>query len=231
MSTSWVTERMGLAVPAGAVDRVRGIVRNVRVCGPVSVSWGRRYPAEVLAEALPKFAAVSNVGHHFDYATGRPILPVPVADVFGRIESPRMHGDGVNGDLRFNVAHSFTPAFVWAAESDPKGYCFSPLMQIEWRPQRDKDGYLVAARIVEVLSVDVVDRGGTTSTVYESWNRRVGAEIPAVVAESARAAQLRSIVNDLCTGSAPTAPVAPPRHVSAADLVAGFDPSGSSWRG
>ncbi|WP_439627628.1 hypothetical protein [Gemmata sp.] len=223
-STSWVSERLSLAAPAGAVDRVRGIVRNVRLVGPVSVSWGRRYPTHVLAAAVSKFAGVpSNLDHSFDYQRGQPI-PVPPEKVFGRILEPRVHGDGLQGDLHFNVAHGFAAPFAWACENEPTAYSFSPLMNVRWQRERDRDGFLVAAEIVQVLSVDVVDKGGTTESVFESWNRRVGAEIPAVVAESARAAQLRSIVTDLCTGSAP-ATAAPPHRVSPADLVAAFEPS------
>jgi hypothetical protein len=229
MNTSWVIERMGLAVPAGAVDRAQGIVRNVRLVGPVSASWGRRYPVHVLAAAVSKFAGVpSNLGHHFEYQSGQP-LPVPPEKVFGKILGPRVHGDGLNGDLKYIAAHQFATPFTWACENEPTAYSFSPLMNVRWEPQKDRDGFLVAAEIVQVLSVDVVDKGGTTESVFESWNRRVGAEIPAV-AESAHAARLRSVVADLCTGSAPAA-AAPPRRVSAADLVAGFDPSGSSWQG
>lgn len=228
MNGSWVCELLTLQVdPARRVDRARGVVPNVRVCGPSSPSWGRRYPVGVLTEAVAKFAAVVNIGHHFDYVAGQPI-PVPPDKVFGKIEGPRISGDGVNGDLRYNQGHGFASPFLWACESDPTTYSFSPLMRVQFAKQKDKDGMLVAERIVEVLSVDVVDLGGTTSSVFESWNRSVGTDIP-TAAESPHSRKLREMVTELTAGTRTPLPAHTPR-LTPESIVTGFDPDDFRYR-
>jgi hypothetical protein len=157
------------SISARRIDRLAGLVRGVKLVGTRSGN-GRKYPPRVLAAAARLYAGVGvNLGHHLD-PLGRP-LPVPPEDRFGRILDPRPAADGgLVGDLRLNPRHPFADRFLWACEFDPGQYGFSPIHHVRWADggKPDADGDLVAEAILQVLSVDLVSDGGTTSTVFES---------------------------------------------------------------
>lgn len=173
--TSFVAESESIVFEAGSIDRVKGLVRNVRVCGPRSKN-GRKYPLPVMERSLQLYAAPSYIGHHFDPHSGLPVEP-PTEKFFGRMLDPRPNGGGIVADYKFNPEHAFAKPFLWAAENDPKEYCFSPIKRVRWesgpdgRPRLDSDGDQVAESILDVASVDVVVTGGTTSSIFESLNK------------------------------------------------------------
>lgn len=173
--TSFVAESESIVFEAGSIDRVKGLVRNVRVCGPRSKN-GRKYPLPVMERSLSLYAAPSYIGHHFDPHSGLPIEP-PTDKKFGRMIDPRSNSGGIVADYKFNPEHAFAKPFLWAAENDPKEYCFSPIKRVRWeagadgRPRLDSDGDQVAESILDIASVDVVSAGGTTSSIFESLNK------------------------------------------------------------
>jgi hypothetical protein len=170
MNTYFVAERLQLSVPTGAVDRRNNTVRGIRVVGPRSRN-GRKYPPHVTAKHIALFSAPCNIGHHYDPRTMVPI-EVPPDKKFGRVVNPRVQGDGINGDLKYNPEHAFAKPFLWACENDPSEYSFSVLQRVKWKQGRDADGDLVAESILEVASIDIVTDGGTNTTVFESLNKR-----------------------------------------------------------
>jgi hypothetical protein len=166
-SVSYIAERVDFVVESGSIDRANSIVRNVRVVGSRSKN-GRKYPVPVLEKHLELYAAPVNVGHHRHPITGMPV-EVPPYDKFGRLLEPRVRDSGIHAHLKYNPKHVFAEPFLWACENDQKAYSFSPFKQVKWLPQLDKDGDRVAESILNVVSVDIVDTGGTTSGIFESF--------------------------------------------------------------
>lgn len=151
-------------VPPGAVDRAAGVVRGVRVLGPRGRK-GYKYPPAVTARYAHLYAVPVAVGHHTDPTTGAP-LEVPDGDRFGRLLNPRPHAGGVNADLHIDLGHPLAERFLWAAENEPWRYSLSALHKVALLPDLDADGDWVAERVLGVQSVDVVERGDATSTLF-----------------------------------------------------------------
>jgi hypothetical protein len=165
----FTAEAFGFAPPA-SIDRERGIVYGARALARESRN-GRVYPARATESAVALYGAPCNLGHHFDTATGLP-GEVPPEKRFGRHTNPRADERGIITDFRFNPEHAFAKPFLWAVEHDPAQLCFSHLARVQWAPKRDNKGRQVAESILEVASIDLVTDGGTTSTIFESLNRK-----------------------------------------------------------
>ncbi len=94
----------------GAVDRVAGILRNVRICGMYSRN-NRRYSEECLRAAAPLYEGVA-VGIDHEKSGKRSYL-----SRFGVLRSVRfVQNDGLRGDLHFPANHQLAEQVCFDAE-------------------------------------------------------------------------------------------------------------------
>lgn len=165
----FTAEAFGFSPPA-SIDREKGIVYGVRALARESRN-GRVYPARATESAVALYGAPCNLGHHVSESTGLP-TEVPPEKRFGVHKNPRADDRGIVTDFHFNPKHPFAEQFIWAVEHAPELLCFSHLARVQWAPKRDDKGRQVAESILEVASIDLVTDGGTTSTIFESLNRK-----------------------------------------------------------
>lgn len=171
MEPSFATEAVGTLTKPTKVDREGGWVYGVRLVNLESLN-NRVYPSQVLFRDLKQYDEVS-VGVNAPHRDGVPVDTLPPESKFGRTKNPRPAADGsggIDGDIRFNPKHPFAEQFCWACENDPAMYSLSQVALVKWSPNPDAKGRKVAETILKVARVDVVDRGGTTSTIFESAN-------------------------------------------------------------
>ncbi len=166
------------------VDREKCVVYGVRVTGPRSRNRHKYPPAYLNSLVRQLDGADCYWGHHQDPVTGQPVDPPPDAKL-GLHRNPRLENGGVHTDLRYNPHCPHAEQFLWACENDPGMLSFSQLARVRWAAGRDADGDRVAEECLQLASVDVVCRGGATSTIFESDNRGgvAGTDVKAVAAE------------------------------------------------
>lgn len=171
--------------PNSVIDKEKGIISNIRILGPKS-SNGFKYPLPFLEANLAKYTGPSFIGHQRNPLTGEPLRDFPPEKKFGRVDKPRIHDSGINADYRFNPEHAFAKPFVWAAENDPKSFAFSVFHNVRWANggRLDSDGCKVAESTIQVVSIDVVDEGGTTFGIFEAANKMADAPDPKAIAGS-----------------------------------------------
>jgi len=144
------------------VDRGSGVIRGVKILGPVSRN-GRVYTADAMRNAAPLYeGAKVNVNH----PEGRPDRPRDYRDRIGTIREVTFRdGEGLFGDLHFNPKHALAEQLAWDAVNLPENVGFSH--NVEARTATDGDQMRVD-RIVRVLSVDLVADPATTAGLFES---------------------------------------------------------------
>ncbi len=142
-------------------DAQQHVVRELKVVGLESKK-GRRYPPEVLKEALALYeGAKCNVDH---VSESKP--DVPFASRFGVFRNVKLLGDGLWADLYYNPAHALAESFVWWSQFEPDGVGFSH--DVLGESKIDADGSQVVSRIHHVYSVDLVANPASTKGLRES---------------------------------------------------------------
>ncbi|MEE9185256.1 MAG: hypothetical protein V3U39_12395 [Acidimicrobiia bacterium] len=133
-------------------------IKAVKVIGVKSKN-GWSYPAEVLKEAMPLYEGSPVFIEHPDErekAKGHRQL----ADHFGSLESIRGNGQGLFADLKVRGSHPLAKAVLEAAPTARFGLSHNALVDLN----EDKSQ---VTRIVQVNSVDLVDKPGTTANLFE----------------------------------------------------------------
>ena len=161
------------AQPTGTackVDRTLGIIYAVKVLGKHSknshgIKGAERteYTTECLTVALPLFeGAPVNINHppRKDLDEVR-----DDEDVFGCIRNARLMEDGVYGDLHYLTTHAMAGPIAEAAEKMPHVFAMSP--NAKGLPVV-RDGVAYITEIAKVHSADIVTRGGTVVSLFES---------------------------------------------------------------
>ena len=147
------------------VDREKGIIYGVKVCGLKSIN-GRRYLLEALRKATPLYEGVAvNVNH-----PKKPDDPRQTDDRFGRLINVRPGEDGLYADLEFLKSHPLAERICEAAERMPELFGLSHNAQ--GAGENDKDGTFVVSEIVEVRSVDLVGEPATNRGIWESRGKK-----------------------------------------------------------
>jgi hypothetical protein len=147
-----------------AIDIEGGVIRGVKVLGPVSRNGpkGRRYTEAAMREAVPLYEGIGvNSGH----PTGSPSTPRDPADRIGWIKNVTFKGGSLYGDLHLLLSDPLSLKIIESAQKRPELFGLSPNHDVKSRI--DRDGVMVIESIVRVRSVDVVPDAGTTRSLYE----------------------------------------------------------------
>jgi hypothetical protein len=148
------------------VDLEKGWAEDICLLGPDSLNGGT-YPESVLRQHVklyedsPCNVDLSGLVHRRDVNADTPVLTN-----FGRWRDVRVEDGRLRANLKFNPKNAFAAEFAWAADNFPEQYGCSPVHRVTKR--YGSDGRWVAESISEVFSVDIVSKGATTSTLYES---------------------------------------------------------------
>jgi hypothetical protein len=149
-----------------SVDETAGILRGVKMCGTVSPSNRRKWPADVLAAARERYeGAPCYVNHDFKNKEAGARKPRRLEDRLGDWSNVRATENGLIGDLTFNPHHPMAKSVGWYAKNRTKGVGFSH--DVDWRYKRHADGIKEALEVGQVYSVDLVSGPGTAKNVYE----------------------------------------------------------------
>jgi hypothetical protein len=145
------------------VDLDRQTIRGVKVCGLVSRS-GRRYPVEVLQEALPLYQGAPLNDSHL--RTGEKFRGY--SDRMGWIENPRLEADGIYADVRYNPEHGKAKSLVWWAQNNPRavGLSHDITFEKDFGPQ----GEIIVRKIHSVIGVDLVADPNTNDGLREAMD-------------------------------------------------------------
>lgn len=182
-------------------------IKAVKIIGVKSKN-GWSYPPEVLKEAMPLYEGSPVFIEHPDErekSRGHRQL----ADHFGSLESIRGNGQGLFADLKVRMAHPLATAVLEAAPTARFGLSHNALVDLN----EDKSRVL---KIVQVNSVDLVDKPGTTDNLFEGVTGPDEFQTTVLEALATISARLESIpVTDSVTEAIlPTVPGRPRRLVA-----------------
>lgn len=140
------------------IDREAGLIRGVRVIGLESKN-GRRYLREAVQAAKPLYEGARVYLDHQDKGER------PIGSRWGRLINVREAEDGgLRADLEYLKDHPLTDQILEAAERfQDIGLSHDSLGR-----SRIQEGERVVYEIVEVNSVDLVEKPATTSNLWES---------------------------------------------------------------
>jgi hypothetical protein len=134
------------------------LIKAVKVIG-VKSKHGWSYPADVLKEAMPLYEGSPVFIEHPD-AREKAKGHRQLADHFGSLENIRGNGQGLFADLKVRQSHPLATSVLEAAPTARFGLSHNALVDLN----EDKSRVL---KIVQVNSVDLVDKPGTTENLFE----------------------------------------------------------------
>ncbi|MBA3761733.1 MAG: hypothetical protein H0X04_00120 [Chthoniobacterales bacterium] len=138
------------------LNKEKGIVENVHILGLKSAN-GYTYLEAAAQKALPKYEDASIYLNHSKEAR-------KVEDKFGFVSKPRfVEGKGIYGDVHYNTAHSYAPAFAWWVENNSSQVGMSHSVGVQF-DERTK----TVTAIEDVNSVDLVSDPATVKGLFES---------------------------------------------------------------
>ena len=145
MSQTKTIHERAFALPKGEATTDNPVVPGVKVLGIESKN-GRRYPLEVMKNALEKYeGAIVNI----DHPAGSE--PRSYEDRFGRLTNARMESDGIYADLAYNPKHPLAEGFQWWVKNDPKAIGLSHNAQAKTK-MNEQDGVEEIEEIVAKLN-------------------------------------------------------------------------------
>jgi hypothetical protein len=154
----------------GGVDRDKGVIFNVKVCGTSSSNThgvrgvdGTVYTLEALKKAIPLYEGVMcNIDHP---PANKADQSRSAHDRFAWLEGVYVTESGLYADLHFlDAADPLAVKLMNAAESKPDCYALSHNAVGKGQVQ---DGKYVIFEIPEVRSVDIVAEGGSNKSLLE----------------------------------------------------------------
>lgn len=153
-----IVERVDAPFAGVRVDREKGIVFGVKLCGTTSAN-GRDYPPEMFRREIAKYDGVPiNFNHDHDRR---------VENVGGRIKSPRIDADGTpRGDAHLLKSHPMYERVMEAAEKDPGLFGFSHVVFA--KTSRGANGRERVEGYDRVEALDLVAQPATTAGLFES---------------------------------------------------------------
>jgi hypothetical protein len=161
------------SAPALRVDEEKCVIYGVKVVGRFSknchgragVTEGSEYTPDALKQAVPLYDnVVVNPNHPASKALAA--AERNVTESVGVIRNPRYENDGIHGDLHYYPDDPTARKLVHNVKNKLGGMALSHNAY----PGRERvqGGKLIIESIAHVNSVDVVQRGGTTDTLWES---------------------------------------------------------------
>lgn len=155
-----------------AVDREKGVIRDVKILGLESVNK-RRYTPEAARRAQALYEGIHVNIDHPPKKDG-PNASRSSYDRFGKLVNVRFKdGEGLFGDLEYLKAHPMAERIVEAAERMPDIFGLSHNAQGEGK---NENGVFIIEQITEVRHVDLVADPATTQSLFESREGRTVAK-------------------------------------------------------
>ncbi len=159
MATKILTERFALNPSGVTVDREKGVIRNVRICGETSLN-GRKYPPSVLRRDFPKY---ENAKVYFDHSR---VGERSIRDVAGWLSDVKPDADGIpRGNLNLYMTDASAGKVLEAAERNPNQLGLSHVAECK---SNFKGGVEIIESIESVVSVDIVTDPATNRGLFES---------------------------------------------------------------
>ena len=90
-------------------------------------------------------------------------------DRFGQIVNVRLEENGIYGDMVYNPAHPYAPAFKYFVDNQPDALGISHAAICKTKMERD--GTELVQEIVELESADLVATAATNKNIFESYTR------------------------------------------------------------
>lgn len=153
------------------VDRQAGLIRGVKVLGRISpnkhkipgAEKGTEYTTEAMQAAIPLYEGAPVYKNH----PPRTHVDVvrPISEEFGWLTNPVLRDAGIYADLHLFTSDPDAQKILEAAEKNPRAFALSHNADGRFEVRNGK-AYIV--EIPEVRSVDIVTRGGTVSSLFES---------------------------------------------------------------
>lgn len=173
--TAVLAEALSAEVAKDNVDFDNAVIHNVKILGFKSKNR-RTYLAEgVSPESYEgRYVRIDHPAHLKNLPpTGLPVDRASQAQGrvntsrFARLTGVTKTADGLFAEsLQCNPKHPFTQEFLWWVANCPDAFSLSHAA--ECRYKQEKDGSVTVLQVVKVHSVDVVEHGGTTATMFES---------------------------------------------------------------
>lgn len=161
MPVKRLIERVSTPFAGASVDREKGLIRGVKLCGDSSVN-GRDYPPEVFRRDAWKYEGAAIYADHGQERS--------VDRKLGWIASPRVDADGTpRGDAHLLKTHPLYERVMEAAERNPALFGFSHVALCETSVSADGRERVNELRAIE--SVDLVAEPATTAGLFESRDR------------------------------------------------------------
>lgn len=154
-------ERVTQPFAGAVVDRAKGIIRNVKLCGGSSVN-GRDYPPAVFRRDYRKYEqAPIYADHERDRSVDRKL---------GWIENARVDPDGTpRGDAHLLKTHPLYERVMEAAERNPSLFGFSHVAMCHTSMKGSREQ---VEGLETVESVDLVAEPATTKGLFEARNEK-----------------------------------------------------------
>lgn len=148
------------------LDRDAGIVYGVKVLGWSGKNGTRVYKRPAVEKALPLYDGAAVNLNHAKVEPGDMRRPDhDVTKRFGRIINPRITGDGLYADLKYNRKHWYADTFTEWVDTDPGaiGLSHDAILQ----GPVNANGTRSIESIPRVFSVDLVADPGSTKGLHE----------------------------------------------------------------
>lgn len=159
MPVKRIAERVVSPFVGTTVDREKGIIHGVKLCGFKSENH-RDYPPEVFRRDCAKYEGVPIYADHARERT--------IGAKLGWIASPRVDGDGTpRGDAHLLRSHPLYAQVMEAAERNPSLFGFSHVALCE---TSYSDGRERVEELQSIESVDLVAEPATTRGLFEARN-------------------------------------------------------------
>lgn len=161
-------ERMQVSGESLRVDREAGVIHGAKILGTESrYSNGkvrRRYSESAREQAAKAYEGLGFNTNHTDRKT--PDAERGVEERVGWFESVTSKADGVYADLHCIKSHPFTPILMEIAERNPAMIGLSH--NADGVETVQKNGERLVESIDRVISVDLVQKPATNSSLFES---------------------------------------------------------------
>lgn len=181
------------------VDRDKGVIYGVKILGEQSLNpppRNHKYPRMTREKAIPIAEGAAVYIDHPPKGTP-PGQARSYRDRNGTMVNVRESGNGLVADYHLNPEHATSKQIFWDAENAPGNFGFS--INGGGRPadRLDPDGSVLIEEIPVLFSVDLVSRGATTKTCYESLDQEIAVSTATVTPPKKK--KVRQLQEDLKT--------------------------------
>lgn len=160
-----LSEDVFKGVTVAGIDRERGIMRGVKLCGVKSAN-GHVYSDPALNDLSRLYeGTMVNLNHP---PVNKPGARRDIGDRFGKVQNSKaVAGSGVTGDVVFNPKHPLAESIIWFAEHMPEaiGFSHNGAGRVV-----NHSGVATVESVAVVRHVDLVADPATTKSLFESMS-------------------------------------------------------------